>query len=451
MHRRIHRGVALACGAVALSGSAGRASAQSLTWGSMVTDTGPDVFDWELAGWIDEFFEDGSKNDGTVDSNILLLFTECYGGDFLENFNGPTGEAAGGAGFDNVSFSNTTRMSAQEAGKTASYGGYHDDAASALKPGATANDVHQAGVNGKFTGYIFNRDLTENPQFGGPAFKTVGGTTSTHLLVWAGDPNDQDRTDINTVVGNFTSHPNTTMTVLAGDGTTADGTSHVDGPATKDNLRTTLQNIGSMMDDGADEQFVLFVTDHGNIEKSNTTASTLPPATITSSTHEPGELTASIELTDNELNDIQDDPENIPTLNLFTELEGIPDPLIEPVEFSIGVDIEHHFLGSLGLADKQTIQFPDGSTKIWYSLTISPESILLPQDSPDGLRLGDANPGFLSLSVNMLNYSPFPLAFDKIMIGSGNISKLTPIPEPAPLTLLSLGGGLRLLRRRHIQ
>src|SRR5688572_32986647 len=57
------------------------------TWGNLPTNSGPSIYDWEVQNWINEFFEDGSRNNGTVDSNIAMYYTQCYGGDWLENFN----------------------------------------------------------------------------------------------------------------------------------------------------------------------------------------------------------------------------------------------------------------------------------------------------------------------------------------------------------------------------
>jgi hypothetical protein len=99
--------------------------------------------------WIDDYFEDGSKGNGTVSSNIVTYQTQCFGGDFLENFNSTTGDTAGGGAFDSVGFTNTTAYSANEAGKSAYYGGYHVGAMTGIAQGGNSGTVHTAAVNKK--------------------------------------------------------------------------------------------------------------------------------------------------------------------------------------------------------------------------------------------------------------------------------------------------------------
>ena len=77
-----------------------------LTWGTLTTNSGPSIMDWMVQDWIDDYFEDGSKGDGSVGSNILVVGTSCYFGDFKDNFNGTTGDGAGGGAFDTVKFTN---------------------------------------------------------------------------------------------------------------------------------------------------------------------------------------------------------------------------------------------------------------------------------------------------------------------------------------------------------
>ena len=71
----------------------------------------------------------------------LLIFTQCYGGDMMDNFSSRPG---------------TTILSATSAGgERSTYEGYDDDAVAALIPelGRTSDDVHAAGVAGKAGSY----------------------------------------------------------------------------------------------------------------------------------------------------------------------------------------------------------------------------------------------------------------------------------------------------------
>ena len=245
--------------------------AQTRTWGRLTTNSGPAPYDWEIAQWIDQYFEDGSPGNGTVTSNILYIETQCYE-EAADNFNATKGEAVGDAATDTVSYTNTTYLAAQQPGVTSNYLGYHDDAAFGLFPGRTAAQVHTIGADG--------RNPRELPRIQGNFFRKVGGRTSTHILVWAGQPNNLDYLDVANILLNFEDNPNTTVDILYGDGTTDFGAgANSTGAATRANLRAKLQDIGPKMDDGSDEQFIFFVTDHGSRPSISATPVTAPPQT----------------------------------------------------------------------------------------------------------------------------------------------------------------------------
>ena len=84
----------------------------------------------QLGRWLDLMFDDEMPK--------FLVFTQCYGGDFADH---PAIKGLPGAAV----------VSADKVGEEADNGGYHDDAARALKPanGRTAKDVHAAGKAGK--------------------------------------------------------------------------------------------------------------------------------------------------------------------------------------------------------------------------------------------------------------------------------------------------------------
>ncbi|MBN2565542.1 MAG: hypothetical protein JXB46_07505 [Candidatus Eisenbacteria bacterium] len=198
----------------------------SLAAGTLAAHDGRDIYDWELAYLVSAFI-------GTNYESMIFAFTECFGADKFDNLLG---------------LPNTALLSGSAPGKTSEYGGYHRALAGALAPGTTTDAAHAAGVAGAKPG--------DSPTKAG-ANVPVGGSTSTHVLVWAGKPNAQDQADINDIRNNFNG-PNQTVTVLAGDGTGADGA------ATLQNLVLAMLGIGLMMN--PNEQFVFFGTDHGDLD-----------------------------------------------------------------------------------------------------------------------------------------------------------------------------------------
>ena len=85
--------------------------AVEVTWGMLVSSSGQNVTDWWTQKWIDQYFEDGSKGDGVVSSNIVMVGTSCYFGDFEENFNNTLFEPVGGDGRCRNSETEATRVS----------------------------------------------------------------------------------------------------------------------------------------------------------------------------------------------------------------------------------------------------------------------------------------------------------------------------------------------------
>jgi hypothetical protein len=203
--------------------------------GTLVASDGKHIYDWQLDRLI-------NRHIGNRYYSKILCFTECYGGDKIDDFAGDR---------------NTTILSGSQAGKITIYDGYHRGLAIGLRPGSTTTAAHQAGIAHKLGG--------DTPTSNGPVQDIgVGGASgaiqSCHVLVWAGLPNELDQADINDIRNNFAGQPNTTVTVLSGNGAGADGR------ATMTDLVTALRNIGAMMN--PNEQFILFVTDHGNLDSS---------------------------------------------------------------------------------------------------------------------------------------------------------------------------------------
>lgn len=79
---------------------------------TICTTYGDDIYDYQLDQMIDSVVPPSAKR--------LIVLTQCYGGDCLDNFTG----------------TNTAVVSATSSGQKAKYGGYDDDAANACKPEA---------------------------------------------------------------------------------------------------------------------------------------------------------------------------------------------------------------------------------------------------------------------------------------------------------------------------
>ncbi len=164
------------------------AQVQTVVNGTMCVcdDSDSSIYDYELKRMISDLIPDCSKK--------LLMFTQCYGGDFLDDFAGDA---------------NTAATSANSPGKQSYYDGYDDDAAAGLRPavGRTASDVHGDGVAG--------RDSLETPQTGGalpgPSFPMdpvgTNDVHSRHVLFYTGQPDPKDDAMLDTIKGTSPASP----------------------------------------------------------------------------------------------------------------------------------------------------------------------------------------------------------------------------------------------------
>lgn len=245
---RFHRAPSTAA-LVSVAFSCASAFSQSSTsspHGTLATTEGCPIYDFELASLIATHIPACTKK--------LLVFTECYGGDKINDFaNSP----------------NTAVISATKPGQTAQYGGYHDDAARALKPGPgrNGNDVHVAGRNGRGKGETPTRGGTMSAgNFNLDNVTDNGPVRSRHIVVYAGIPNAMDSADRNAIKNNFQGEPNTTVHTAGAHGA-ANG---YDQPGSSGGLHRAIDDAATEITNSPDpcrEQFILFVTDHGDLEK----------------------------------------------------------------------------------------------------------------------------------------------------------------------------------------
>ena len=400
-------------------------------------------------------------------NNILMIFSQCFGGNWLENFNATTGEKppigtlhprAKPANydydpkFDTCSFTNTTVMSAQDGLRRANYDGYHDDAAEALEPGAKADDIHEAGKKGRLKLEPGDR-AQENPKIEGDKEKTVGGENSTHVLVWVTDPNffgGADSTDITNIVNNFANadsgmFPNVEVTVLAGcygsKGTSVPGASLV-GDATVENLEAEIARIGPLMTEG--EQFVFFVGDHGEQQTADVEPKTLPAKTTPPPQESDSSVDVEIAIMD-AAGFMIDDLTNIPNLEIVTN-DFIAQPELISVEFN-GAPA-----GTLDDAVFSQRDYPGMGLRNVYTLELD-ESFLFVEDpllTNSALLIAAATDVSNAQVFRLINNdTTSAYTFDIVALGTGAIART--VPEPGSLAMLAamLLWGCRRDRSRY--
>ena len=344
-------------------------------WATLVTgDGGEGIFDWQLRSLI-------NRSIGSNYASKILAFTQCYGGDAKNHL---------AVGRD------TTVLAASAPGEVSYYNGYHRGLAQALAPGTTTDAAHQAGVA--------HKDSLEAPSKIGPnqSIGVGGDIHSCHVLVWAGKPASLDWDDVEDIRNNFAGQPNTTVTVLAGDGSDPDGSGDIeapDGAATFNDLRQALKDIATKM--APDEQFILFVTDHGNIA----------PSTWNLVIPKNGHVNVLMGVNPHLYDKIQGDPTAHPYVGIFSPMSAPPIPpgtLTISVNglgpYTVGQNVEQTELDYDGdgvtdqyeydiPVDKATLVAGDNSVVLYNSgpadLTLYSVSL----DSGAIQRPGNGNPG----------------------------------------------------------
>jgi hypothetical protein len=262
-----------------------------------------------------------------------MVLTQCYGGDMVDELSDDR--------------DNTHVISATSEGEQAIYGGYDEDAAGALAPGEgrTSADVHEAGTADPDGG----GGGAETPSEAGdpvslePVDPEDGPIKSRHILVYAGTPDGgngtSDAAQLATIQANFAGEPNTTVTAVGGDGTGA-----WDYPGTEEGLEDGLEEISELMNEH--EQFILFVTDHGDLDAAGACTETFPGLC------ESGPFI----LWDPVFDHMANDPGNVPGITVFAPSASPPPPAMiildgmpmGPVPFQIRVDLNNNGIQEAG-------------------------------------------------------------------------------------------------------
>lgn len=247
----------------------------------------------ELSTWLNAHIPAAAKK--------LLVLTECYGGSIALS-----------SEFRNAP--NTIVLSATVPNQTAKYGGYHDDAARALRPGEgrTSKDVHETATRGIATSWspaihglaVDKRTLRESGEWpvfsGGLAMEdfslasvTNGGAVqSRHIIIYMGHPEARtsiveqiegvtipnpggnpttisDNADRDAIKAAFSGERNTTVRTVGGEADPANPEVGVNGwdlPGDQEGLLKAIIEAGGAISNSPNpsaEQFILFVGDHG--------------------------------------------------------------------------------------------------------------------------------------------------------------------------------------------
>jgi hypothetical protein len=339
---------------------------------------------------------------------------------------------------------NTAVASATSPGQTASYGGYDDDAAGALKPGQGTNgqSVHDAGVAGKASG--------ETPTTGGglalsdfdlsPVDPTNGPVKSRHVIVYAGIPDGspgRDNDQATTIVNNFAGQPNTSVTTVGGDGT---GTwNH---PGSAKGLRDAIKAAGQEIDESGhpgDEQFILFVTDHGDLHDKQAVQTQVDGGTGKNlqqvQSFQSSDIQSTTQITD---------PGFSVTIDLYQS--GLTHAVGDPLNYT-----PFFQSGDWGL----DLYAPDGTWNLteFTETYIEDDNGIIGDAAGEGLKIEfDLDPDAwvesffdVNYDVDIWNHSGSTVFVDSFSQDTGAVGK---VPEPATLAMLTLGAVAMLRRRR---
>jgi len=390
--------------------------------GTLSTTAGADITANQLDQYIDSFIDPNSQR--------LLVFTQCYGGNTAQPFAGK---------------SNTAIGSATIAGQQSVYGGYDDDAAGALRPGPgrTAQDVHNAGVAGK--------DADETPSTGGglslssfnlsPVDPINGPVKSRHIIVFAGMPDaspgrDEDQA-IDIWANNF-AEPGTTVSLVGGN-----GTGMWDKPGTAAGLRAAIDEAGEEIKDSEDpsaEQFILFVTDHGDLHKKEAVTTTVPQASSYRINNVSSFQTAELSGTSNITN---------PGFSIRVALpSGMTHPVGDPFAYA-----PFYMPGDWDIALDDGANPPLNLTEFEELFVDLDGSGIIGDAAGEGVELFfEIDPDTwidsffdVTYDVDVFNHTPNDIVLMDFSQDTGAVAK---IPEPVTLGLLAFGG-LALLRRRR--
>ena len=310
-----------------------------------------------------------------AEAKKLLVFAQCFGGDTA-------------CSPHLRDMPNTAIASATSSGQQAKYGGYHDDAARGLRPSGsrTAADMHGQGTSGKYDHFLPDggepdeadkRNWSERPISAGACpledfslthTSADGPVRSRHIVYYAGKPQNvrepvqdvngvtvpnleaylesqkgetfEDRQaskrevgdvqDRDTIKDNFNRRFNTDVSTVGGPPAEGDPTRGQDGwdfPGNLDGLEDAIEKAGEAIRNSARpdlEQFILFVSDHGEGELYTSRVRNQAPANTRSTLTEDFQPLAADAFA---LELMRQDPDNQPSFSVTLDLQDAPRPV----------------------------------------------------------------------------------------------------------------------------
>ena len=387
---------------------------QAAKTGTLATSDGKGITTSELKGLMDKYVPDGQSH------STVVILTQCYGGDMKDDLDDGRPK--------------TTVTSATSAGQKASYGGYDDDAAGALKPGTDSDTVHDKGKKGKASG--------ETPTKTGPntAIPSVdpknGPVKSRHIIVYAGKPDKKagrDNDQLKKIKNNFKNEKNTTVYGVGGD-----GNSPWSYAGTKAGLEKAMKKVKEEMNkkgvDPKKEQFIMFITDHGG--RRDVVTTTVVAATVSTPT--------PLQIEQQVFEVMMQESGNIPVITLTAHQEIPPAPCFvdfgteywmnayfSNVQFTDLIDINGN-----GLWEPE-----DG----WRATIFVDETLFSPEEghrifvgglyNEDGTEIPDGTVFDIGLGTGAIGKDPW-LSPIQVEVACGELTLLEGDPAPANYALI---------------
>ncbi|RLI82137.1 hypothetical protein DRP07_05800 [Archaeoglobales archaeon] len=393
---------------------------------SIVTHSGGYIYDWQLANMIKMWIVDKGY------ANMIFIFSQCFGGGMIDDLKDKldgTGDAAflsaskhdesayGLGDSYNPDFSPELKKRGFTKPETYYPKEVSEELEKSEKPTIKeiARMTEKEDANGPYG--IYKEDI-EHPQYTSIGRgddirigkKTDGSdVASKHAILFAGDANalrhwnNIDRMYKALRKQGFTDED---IIVLAGDGKKrsdgSDAPAYVDGPGTKKALYEAIQNVSKKMN--KNEQFVFWVSDHGNNERYEATLNKaikdpvrepIPPK----KTAKNGKLTW--DLNSDFLKAMARDPENEPYVSIIVE------PPAQAEEISFFENVELYLNGeelSLELIEP-IVAYDDNPDLDGYELVYPTDERLLKSDNLIEIGWGGSVEKFKEYEVLALQIS----------------------------------------------
>ena len=381
-------------------------------WGSISTNSGEPIMDWQ--------FQNSVAKHLPSDVNGVFIGLGCHNAAFFDNLNSTIGDEEGGASYDEHAFSNFSSIAGNTPENVSFYDFFDSGVLDELKPGSTVQSLFDSGSANRQTESVPHPNdpnvilPPEAPQMQGQGNRVIEGSGGTNvgLIIFAPKPKTVDYDyfpKIKEVQDRFGANSDNLLITLAGDGANDGGSGAlIDGDATGASLDNALEAMGDLVTNGDIDQVVILTLPHGNFEAAQISTSSIDPSSqqFASVTFPISALTTTIA-----------EPLNDPTVAFYTSQS-----LTTSEEQSVFFVLNDAYSSGLAELNHSMIESPDGGTWSEYS-TIVPKSAL----NPAGVQ-----------NFILGNFNSFPVTFDAIVVGTGDINQIVLVPEPSTAVLLIL-------------